>query len=588
MELRGTSWQSRGGIGFRINMKNLNILGISFLPESSVTVLRNGSVVAAVSEERLNRVKLSHGFPKLAVNTALKLADLTIDDIDVIATHGAAPSAPEEKPFLDKENAILNSDLPKEVREAQIANIRQRLEHERMVLGKRTPQYLAEIQTLGKPVRIYGHHECHAATAFYGSGWDDCFVLTADGWGEDGSSTLRRCRNGKMELISKSFTFDSLGYFYGSITKALGFIPHRHEGKVLGLAAFCKEPKSYKTVRSMVDFDADQNRFLGRMDRGIYLPRFENPYLKELALQYTREDMAASAQQTLEEVVCACVSQLAQSQGGSKIRLALAGGVFANVKLNQRLLELPQVSDIFIFPNMGDGGLSVGAAWLAHQAITGRSPAPWRNCYLGPSYSDDEIAGEINQFNLQYEHLNNIAETVGTLLAGGQIVARFDGPMEFGPRALGNRSILVQATDPTVNNWLNQRLNRSEFMPFAPATLAQYADDCYVGLDGGREAAKYMTMTFSCTDRMKAQSGAAVHVDGTARPQLVSQQTNKQFYDILMAYHSKTGIPSLVNTSFNMHEEPIVCTVNDALRSILDGKLPYLAVGNFLVKNNKI
>jgi carbamoyltransferase len=254
------------------------------------------------------------------------------------------------------------------------------------------------------------------------------------------------------------------------------------------------------------------------------------------------------------------------------------------VKLNQRLRELPNVDEVYVFPNMGDGGLSVGAAWLAHAAMTGTRPEALGRLALGPSASEREIATALNDSGLRFRRVSDIHERVAALLADGHVVARFDGPMEFGPRALGHRSILGAATDPSVNDWLNKALHRSEFMPFAPATLAGDAEARYVGLAGGRDAARYMAMTFDCTAAMRAESPAAVHVDGTARPQVVSREDQPDFHAILTAYKRRTGIPTVINTSFNMHEEPIVCTIDDAIRAVLAARLPYLAAGDFLAE----
>ena len=458
----------------------MNILGVSFLSDASAAVLSGGRLVSAVSEERLNRIKLWNGVPERAMQTALNVAGLTLDEVDLIATHGAAPTSPDPVPFEEKERAIRSANLSQERRDSQILSLRARREHERMVLGTRTPGYLDALRRLGKPVRVFAHHEAHAASAYYGSAWDDCLVLTADGWGEDASATLWRGSHGRLLPLARSHTFDSLGYFYGSITKALGFVPHRDEGKVLGLAAHCETPRSYPLIGSMIDYDSASQQFVGRMEGGIYVPRFENPYLKECIQGYSREDVAAAAQKRLEEVVSECVKNL----GGTARRLALAGGIFANVKLNQRLLELPDVQDVFVFPNMGDGGLSVGAAWLAHVIETGQRPEPLRTVYLGPEQSDADIASALADSGLCYRQVSDIGDQVARLLAEGHVVARFEGRMEFGPRALGNRSILYQTTDPSVNEWLNRRLSRSEFMPFAPATLEESAESCFAGLEG--------------------------------------------------------------------------------------------------------
>ncbi len=563
----------------------MKILGISFLADASACIIANGKLLCAVSEERLNRVKLWNGVPQASIRKVLEMAGLTLDQIDLVATHGAAPESPDPKPFQEAEEAILNSSLSPEKKQMQIGHLRSRLEHERMVLGTRTPKYLEEIRSLGRPVMVFGHHESHAASAYYGSGWAECMVLTADGWGEDGSSSLWECSRGKMNFINRSSTIDSLGYFYGSITKSLGFMPHRHEGKVLGLAAHVRNPKSYPNIRAMVDYDPQEKRFVSRMENGMYVPRFENPELKAFVREFSREDIASSAQKTLEEVVCALAADLGEFGG----KLAVAGGIFANVKLNQRLCELPNVRELFVFPNMGDGGLAVGAAWLAHVEKTGTRPDPLTTLYLGPEETEAEISRLLARGGFRYKYMpDRIEQKIAQLLADGEIVARFDGKMEFGPRALGNRSILCQATEPGINDWLNKRLNRSEFMPFAPATLAEHAEERYIGYSKARLPAHHMTTTFACTLLMMQEAPAAIHIDGTARPQVVSREDNPEFHRILTEYRELTGRASVINTSYNMHEEPIVCTAEDALRAFEASQLPYLAVGDFLVQYDPV
>ena len=558
----------------------MKILGLNFTSDASAAIVVDGRLVAALSEERLNRIKRWYGIPHSAIRAALDIAGLELDDIDVIATHGTSRGHPDEAAFDDKERAILAADLRADVRERQLQQMRIRRDHERMVLARRTPGYVAAVRELGPPVRVVAHHTAHAAGAFFGSGWEECLVLTADGWGDEASATIWEGRGTHLSRVALTPTIDSLGYFYGSITKSLGFTPHRHEGKVLGLAAHCADPKSYPEIRAMIDYDPRTKRFVTHPERGLYLPFFDSPNLGEFVRGYPREDVAAAAQKSLEEVVCACVADF----GARARRLAVAGGIFANVKLNQRLRELPNVEEVYVFPNMGDGGLSVGAAWLAHAAMTGQRPDALGRLALGPSAPEEEIATALAASGLRYRRVADIHERIAALLAEGQVVARFDGRMEFGPRALGHRSILCAATDPSVNDWLNQRLRRSEFMPFAPATLAEDAAARYEGLASGRDAARYMAMTFDCTPTMRAESPAAVHLDGTARPQVVSREDQPDFHAILSAYRRRTGVPTVINTSFNMHEEPIVCSIDDALRAVLAARLPYLAAGDFLVE----
>jgi carbamoyltransferase len=229
---------------------------------------------------------------------------------------------------------------------------------------------------------------------------------------------------------------------------------------------------------------------------------------------------------------------------------------------------------------MGDGGCGSGVAMLASWK-TGHAE-PIHDVYLGPEYSEAEILQELRAANLECEKPENLAAVVARKIHEGKVVARFGGRMEYGPRALGNRSILYHAKDPSVNQWLNKRLGRTEFMPFAPVTLWEERDRCFVNVEGAEHAAEFMTVTFDCTPFMRKTAPAAVHVDGTARPQLIRHEKNPEYYQIVKEYAALSGIPTIINTSFNMHEEPIVCSPADAVRAFLLGHLDYLAIGPFL------
>jgi carbamoyltransferase len=555
------------------------ILGVAYLSDASACVLKDGKLLSAIGQERLNRVKLWHGVPHDAIEAALKLGGVTIDEIDVIATHGQVPAERDETPFVRKRAAIERQNLPKHIKEQQLEYLEQRRKHEARVVSERTPAYLAELKRYGKPVHAIEHHTAHAASAYYGSGWDRCYVITADGWGEDASATVWDSAGGVGKRIGLTYTFDSLGYFYGSITKALGFRPHRHEGKVLGLAAYCAAPKSYREIARMVDCLPDELRFVGCMENGLYRPHYENPRLEQYVAGFPREDVAAAVQIRLEEVV----TRLVDALPGDGIKIALAGGIFANVKLNQRIAERPRVADVYVFPNMGDGGLSVGAAWDVHHRLTGTRPEPFAGALLGNELDEEEITRELQAGGLDYTKQNDIGAKAAELLAANHVVIRVAGKMEYGPRALGNRSILCHAADASINDWLNQRLQRSEFMPFAPATLAEHAEDCYLNAGKARDTARFMTVTYDCKPGMKTACPAAVHIDGTARPQIVDKTTYPGLYAILTRYHELTGTASVINTSYNMHEEPIVCSANDAIRAFKQSGLPYMALGDYLV-----
>jgi carbamoyltransferase len=239
---------------------------------------------------------------------------------------------------------------------------------------------------------------------------------------------------------------------------------------------------------------------------------------------------------------------------------------------------------------MSDEGLCVGAAYamwsemLAASGGNGPVPPVISDVYSGPEYSEQDIRQALESCGLAYDRPNRLEHEVARLLADGYVVARFHGRMEYGPRALGNRSILYHPTDRSVNDWLNKNLVRTEFMPFAPATLYEDAEHCYVNMKGAKDAARFMTITFECTPWMQDVCQGVVHLDGTARPQLVREQDNPSYYRILSEFKKITGIPSVINTSFNMHEEPIVCSPHDAIRAFKLGHLDYLAIGPFLIK----
>ncbi|MDX1521059.1 MAG: carbamoyltransferase C-terminal domain-containing protein, partial [Anaerolineae bacterium] len=425
------------------------------------------------------------------------------------------------------------------------------------------------------------HHYCHATSAYYTSNFGEALVVTLDGGGDGRSGSVYIGRQGRLQEIGSVDSFNSLGNFYSYITELCGFKAEKHEGKITGLAAVGR-PVYADILRKFIRYQAP-----GHIRYTI--PMYHNSALRllreRLPENFDRADLAASVQLVLEEIGLDFIQYWLEKTGLRNI--AVAGGVFANVKFNQGVHQLARVDNFFVHPAMDDSGLSVGSALAALAEQPDTYPAHLikhlPHVYLGPTYSDELIEAAINNSGLQAEYHLSVQTRIAELLAQGYVVARFTGPMEYGPRALGHRSILYQTTDPTVNDWLNERLQRTEFMPFAPATLIEFAADCYENIEGAEDAARFMTITFNCTAQMQAQSPGVVHVDGTARPQLIDQQTAPDFYAILSAYHHLTGIPSLINTSFNMHGEPIVCTPEDALRSFQAGNLDFLAIGQWLL-----
>jgi carbamoyltransferase len=606
----------------------MKVLGISPLDkDSTVTVVEDGVIKYAAAEERFTRVKLQDGFPWRALENALEVTGSTMRDFDRIVypfltfdqeTKLFEKNLEKERDFLDEKEANATSEELRDAKarvpanRAPVPGLNEPNErHEKGLLktlayrvlasegvvsrnvakrgserwGREATKFhyrwqqelesaLGELDSSQKLQRVE-HHLSHAANAYYKSGFDEALVVTLDGYGSGLSGSVNVGRGGKIERLHGQEYPHSLGTFYESVTSALGFTPSRHEGKIVGLAAY-GDPA--------VLGDLLRRRFV-QQNGGFRIVETNNVYFARLlATHFPKIDVAAAYQRVLEEVAVAYVSQYLKKTGARK--LVLSGGVVANVKLNQRLWEIQGVDGIFIHPNMGDGGCGTGAALLQF-AGSAETRTRLQDVYLGPEFSSEEIAEALNRAHLPFTEYKPVEPKIAMLLAAGKVVARFDGRMEYGPRALGHRSILYHAKEPAVNQWLNQRLGRTEFMPFAPATLYEHREACYLHTKGAEYAAEFMTLTFDCTDSMKRDCPAAVHVDGTARPQLVSAEGSPGFHRILTEYYKLTGIPSVINTSFNMHEEPIVCTPDDAIRAFMQGNLDYLAIGNFLVEHPK-
>jgi carbamoyltransferase len=611
----------------------MRVLGISPLDkDSTASFMEDGRIVFACAEERLTRVKLQDGFPHRAVNLGLERTGWDPASIDSVAyaffdgeeegrlmreaqrrdaevNHPGCTSASlaRLRPGFAGGNAVDRSvripgfaterdefmppkSWPKRLACGAIVShprldwLAHRHYFKRWVEGAtadhrlRTAQLLHGLAEYGWQHKLqrFNHHDTHAANAFYASGFDEALVVTLDGYGSGHCGGVYvGDREGLRPLHRFPFP-NSLGQYYENVTSGLGFKPSRHEGKIVGLAAY-GNPKILRA--------ALRDRFECKEGDLVIRASLNYLFTRALAGQFAKRDVAAAYQQVLEDVTGEVLRYWLERTGLEKI--AVSGGVHANVKLNQRIRELNGVEEVFVYPNMGDGGCATGAAMLAfgHAAVAGR---PLGDVYLGPDYSESEIKAALKQEGLAYEHVDEIEDRVAQLLAEDSIVGRFTGRMEYGPRALGNRSVLYPAQDPEVNQWLNHQLGRTEFMPFAPAALADDARRLFKNLRGCEKTAEFMTMTFDCTDEMIRLCPAAVHVDKTARPQLVSERTNPSFSKILRGYRDRTGIPAVINTSFNMHEEPIVCSPADAIRAFLMGNLDYLAIGSDLVPHPRL
>src|SRR5919106_1041330 len=572
------------------------VLGIIDSKPSSAAILKDGEILSAIAEERLCRMKMASGMPRQAIHQVMADSGITAKEIDLVAVaQKVSIFEPEPIPWngwFDSQHA--GKPRPFEKISGTLAPIAgyipfaQKAHHQLKDLLSRKrlaqiPELLEREYAITAPVKYYDHHYCHATSVYFTSNYDKALVITLDGGGDGLSGSVYQGENGRLTRLAAVDSFNSLGNFYSYITHLCGFKAESHEGKITGLAALGK-PTYIDILRDFVSYEDP-----GQIQYSV--PMYHRSALKQIAsrlpVDFDKADLAASVQLLLEEIGIEFIRFWLWKTGIRSI--AVAGGVFSNVKFNQRVHELDDADDFFIHPAMDDSGLAVGGAFAALAEEPGTDPTRLLQClknvYFGTSYGDDEIRQCIEAFGFKATYESQITAVVAKLLAEGRVVARFTGRMEYGPRALGHRSILYQTTDPSINDWLNAYLLRTEFMPFAPATLQEYADECFEGLDGARDSARYMTITFNCTEKMSAQSPGVVHVDGTARPQILDPDTAPDFYEIAKAYYQLTGIPSLINTSFNMHGEPIVCTPEDALRSFKQGKLDYLAIGHWLVVN---
>jgi carbamoyltransferase len=404
-----------------------------------------------------------------------------------------------------------------------------------------------------------------------------------DGGGDGHSSHIYSVKDGIFKKLVPVDSYDSLGNFYAYSTAICGFKAKRHEGKITGLAAH-GQPIYRDIIEAMIGCENGQP-----VNRGhILFNSALDVIRKTLPVKWNREDLASTIQVVAEDIARAYVTHWVAKTGHRNV--ALAGGIFANVRINEEILRIPGVDSIFVHPGMSDEGLAVGAAFAYEGSLRRRAkekyePLGLPDVYLGNEYSDKAIAEALRDAGLETQHLPGCIESaIAEQLAAGKVVARFNGRMEYGPRALGNRSILYQPGDPSVNDWLNDLLRRTEFMPFAPACLYEAADQLFKSPRGGLDTARFMTVTFHCTPWMMKRCGGVVHVDATARPQLVRKGDNSSCYTIIDEYRKRTGVPAIINTSFNIHEEPIVRSPEDAIRAFLDSALDYLAIGDVLVK----
>ena len=552
---------------------------------SAAAILIDGKLIASVEQERISRIKNDNAYPHEAMEEVLAIAGLTAKDVDMMAL--ANLSRWDQKPYLDR----------------FFYHVAKAAETDPLIKGyfwkKQFERYRRMLHFRPKPSGILGqkpqqtveHHLAHAASAYYASPFaqERIGVITLDGAGDFSWGSVWIGEQGKLKSVEHLHYLNSIGLLYSAVTIYFGFKASRHEGKVLGLAAFGNPEPFLSRLLAHTRAENWDELFDPTLARVTlrFAREMGQAVIRELCAGLSREDVAAGLQAYTEQLICAWVQQQLKKLNVTK--LALAGGVFANVKLNQRILDLPEVENIYIHPNMADGGLATGAAFEVYSRLhNGLEPQLNQQVYLGTEINRNTALAAIKAQGLSYEEPENLALTVAMLLAAGKVVARADGKMEYGPRALGNRTVMAPCNDPSINQWLNNKFDRTEFMPFAPVILQEHAKEYFPAWQEDHITARYMTITYDVSELAKKNIPAAVHVDNTARPQVLRREENPDYYDIIKEYYTITGVPSVINTSFNMHEEPIVRTAEEAIRAFQAAELDALILGPFLLQRPSV
>lgn len=559
---------------------DLYILGLSyFYHDAAACLLKNGEIAAAAQEERFTRKKHDADFPKNAIEYCLKEAGITIKDIDYIGFY--------EKPFIKFER-LLETYLTMAPR-----GIYSFLKS--MPVWIREKLWIAESikkeLDYDKEIIFIDHHLSHAASTFFPSTFEDAAILTVDGVGE-WTTTAYGYGKGKEITLTHEIKFPhSLGLLYSAFTDYLGFKINSGEYKVMGLAPYGK-PIYYNTILGNLIFLKDDGSFKLNMDffayahtLKMYNKKFEELFgypkrESESKLEQHHFDIASSIQLVTEEVMLRMVNHLHKET--LQENLCLAGGVALNAVANGRILKESPFKNIFIQPAAGDAGGAYGVAAFIHHSLYGdKTKHSMKMPYYGPMYSNDEIRDFLNKNKVKYIELDRdvLLKQTAKLIVAKQVIGWFQGRMEWGPRALGSRSIIADPRDFEMRDVVNLKIKfRESFRPFAPTVLLEKASE-FFEIDC---PSPYMLLVAQ-VKKDKRVIPAVTHVDGSARLQTIAREDNPLFYDLINEFYKLTGVPVIINTSFNVRGEPIVCTPADAYMCFMRTKMDYLVMGNFLI-----
>ncbi len=559
----------------------MNILGISaFYHDSAAALVRDGQLVAAAQEERFTRRKHDEDFPLHAIRYCLREGGIEVADLDYVVFY--------DKPFMKFERLLFTylEQFPRGLGSFIHA----------MPIWMRDKLWIKSIirHELGYQGEILfnDHHLSHAASAFLVSPFEEAAILTVDGVGEWSTSTWGVGRGSHIELLYETRFPHSLGLFYSAYTYYLGFKVNSAEYKVMGLAPY-GQPRFYDRVRETIDWKPDGSFRLNleyfdflhglRMTSERFHELFGGPPRQpETRLTQREFDIAASVQKVTDEIMVALARHIQRETGLRK--LCMAGGVALNCVANAKVLAEAGFEDVWVQPAAGDAGGALGAAFYLWNTVLGNPRSfVMEHAYWGPQYSEEECRACLDALGARYRQFEpeELVREVAQLIAQNNVVGWFQGRMEFGPRALGSRSILADARDPKMKDTLNMKIKfREGFRPFAPSVLEERAAE-FFEMDGLRSSPFMLFVANVRPDRRVIPS--VTHVDGSARLQTVERRLNPLYHELIAEFGRQTGVPVIINTSFNVRGEPIVCTPADAYRCFMRTNMDWLVIGPFLL-----
>jgi carbamoyltransferase len=576
------------------------ILGLNmFHADASAAIVQDGEVVFAIAEERLNRRKHFGGFPALAVKACLDALGATISDVDHVAIGQDSDANLTKKVRYALANP---TKIPNFIR------LRQRKESMRDVRSLLAAALEVNSAQLRFREHHLEHHLAHIASAYYCSPWEKAAGFSYDGSGDFVSTMMARCEGNNIEVLERVFLPHSLGSVYTMICEFIGYNKYGDEGKIMGLAPYGKNSEAHRELLSKIvvptnsSFQLDLSYFkpLGSNsgmqvlpDGTVRLARhfsdrmemlFGKPRDPHAEITQRDMDLAFALQNRFEEIFFHLLNHLHRQVPSGD--LVMAGGCALNSVANGKLFDRTPFRGTYIQPAAGDEGLAIGAALHTYHSVLQQPRRhELKKSYLGPEFSDSRIESSLKKAFLDYRKLERapLLEAVAEQIAAGNVIGWFQGRMEWGPRALGNRSILAHPGLPNMKDVLNARIKHREwFRPFAPSILADYQHE-YFEHD---HPSPFMLHVYKIRSEKRKLLCAVNHVDDTGRLQTVAREENPMYYDLIVAFHRKTGIPVILNTSFN-ENEPIVCTPEEAIDCFQRTRMDVLAIGSFLVTKSK-